>query len=97
MQNSSAFQFLALNTIHESATNPRRTFEESKLNELADFVPLTVLCLSTRKGAYQKLIGPSRAHDEETGRNPTLNSAGGQSTRCSVFSVGPAYGRIRES
>ena len=25
MQNSSAFQFLALDTIHESATNPRRT------------------------------------------------------------------------
>ena len=39
MQNSSAFQFLTLDTIHESATNPRRTFEESKLHELADFVP----------------------------------------------------------
>jgi ParB family chromosome partitioning protein len=35
MQNSSAFQFLALETIHESAANPRRTFEESKLHELA--------------------------------------------------------------
>jgi ParB-like chromosome segregation protein Spo0J len=35
MQNSSAFQFLALDTIHESAANPRRTFEESKLHELA--------------------------------------------------------------
>ena len=34
MQNSSAFQFLALDTIHESATNPRRTFEDSKLHEL---------------------------------------------------------------
>ena len=39
MQNSSAFQFLTLDTIHESATNPRRTFDESKLHELADFVP----------------------------------------------------------
>jgi ParB family chromosome partitioning protein len=39
MQNSSAFQFLTLDTIHESATNPRRTFEESKLHELADYVP----------------------------------------------------------
>jgi hypothetical protein len=38
MQNSSAFQFLALDTIHESAANPRRTFEESKLHELADYV-----------------------------------------------------------
>ena len=36
MQNSSAFQFLALDTIHESAANPRRTFEESKLHELAE-------------------------------------------------------------
>ena len=35
MQNSSAFQFLALETIHESAANPRKTFEESKLHELA--------------------------------------------------------------
>ena len=35
MQNSSPFQFLALETIHESAANPRRTFEESKLHELA--------------------------------------------------------------
>ena len=38
MQNSSAFQFLTLDTIHESATNPRRTFDESKLHELSDFV-----------------------------------------------------------
>jgi ParB family chromosome partitioning protein len=47
MQNSSAFQFLALDTIHESATNPRRTFEESKLHELAAFVPghkIGILC-----------------------------------------------------
>jgi ParB family chromosome partitioning protein len=47
MQNSSAFQFLALDTIHESAANPRRTFEESKLHELADFVPghkIGILC-----------------------------------------------------
>jgi len=38
MQNSSAFQFLALDTVHESATNPRRTFEESKLHELAESI-----------------------------------------------------------
>jgi ParB/RepB/Spo0J family partition protein len=38
MQNSSAFQFLALDTIHESATNPRRTFEESKLHELSESI-----------------------------------------------------------
>ena len=38
MQNSSAFQYLAIDTIHESATNPRRTFEEIKLQELAESI-----------------------------------------------------------
>jgi ParB family transcriptional regulator, chromosome partitioning protein len=38
MQNSSAFQYLAIDTIHESATNPRRTFEEVKLQELAESI-----------------------------------------------------------
>ncbi len=38
MQNSSAFQNLAIDTIHESTTNPRRTFEESKLQELAESI-----------------------------------------------------------
>ena len=49
MQDSSAFQYLAIDTIHESTTNPRRTFEESKLHELAQSIrqhgliqPLTV-------------------------------------------------------
>lgn len=47
MQDSSAFQFLAIDTIHESTTNPRRTFDEVKLYELADFVPgnkIGILC-----------------------------------------------------
>jgi len=38
MQNSSAFQYLALDTIHESTTNPRRTFDEGKLLELAESI-----------------------------------------------------------
>ena len=38
MQNSSAFQYLAVDTIHESATNPRRTFDEAKLHELAESI-----------------------------------------------------------
>jgi ParB family chromosome partitioning protein len=38
MQDSSAFQFIAIDTIHESATNPRKTFDESKLHELADSI-----------------------------------------------------------
>jgi ParB family chromosome partitioning protein len=31
----SQYQTIALNSIHESTTNPRRTFDESKLAELA--------------------------------------------------------------
>jgi len=38
MQDSSAFQFLAVDTIHESTTNPRRTFDEAKLHELAESI-----------------------------------------------------------
>ena len=38
MQDSSAFQFLAVDTIHESTTNPRQTFEEGKLHELAESI-----------------------------------------------------------
>jgi ParB family chromosome partitioning protein len=38
MQDSSAFQFLAIDQIHESTTNPRRTFDESKLYELAESI-----------------------------------------------------------
>jgi ParB family chromosome partitioning protein len=38
MQNSSAFQYLAIDTVHESNTNPRRTFDETKLQELAESI-----------------------------------------------------------
>ncbi len=38
MQSSSAFENLAIDTIHESTTNPRRTFEENKLEELAESI-----------------------------------------------------------
>ncbi len=38
MQNSSEFQYIAIDTLHESATNPRRTFDEGKLGELAESI-----------------------------------------------------------
>ena len=38
MQNSSEFQYIAIDTIHESATNPRRTFDVIKLCELAESI-----------------------------------------------------------
>jgi hypothetical protein len=49
MQNSSAFQFLAIDTVHESTTNPRRTFDEAKLCELADYVPGHIISIMFRK------------------------------------------------
>jgi hypothetical protein len=48
MQNSSAFQYLALDTIHESTTNPRRTFDEGKLLELADYVSRHIIGIMLR-------------------------------------------------
>jgi ParB family chromosome partitioning protein len=38
MQNSSAFQYLAVEQLHESTTNPRQTFEQTKLEELAESI-----------------------------------------------------------
>ena len=38
-KSNTGFQTIALTDIHESTTNPRRTFDESKLAELADYVP----------------------------------------------------------
>ncbi len=35
---SGRFQYLAIDTIHESTTNPRRTFDEGKLRELAESI-----------------------------------------------------------
>jgi hypothetical protein len=49
MQNSSEFQYIAIDTIHESATNPRRTFDEIKLQELAHYVPGHIMGIMFRK------------------------------------------------
>lgn len=38
MQNSSEFQYIAIDQIHESTTNPRRTFDQTKLQELAESI-----------------------------------------------------------
>jgi len=49
MQDSSAFQYIAIDQIHESTTNPRQTFEQTKLEELASFVPGHKICLLFRR------------------------------------------------
>ena len=38
MQNSSEFQYIAIDQIHESTSNPRRTFDQTKLQELAESI-----------------------------------------------------------
>ncbi|WP_158793790.1 ParB/RepB/Spo0J family partition protein [Granulicella sp. L60] len=38
MQDSSAFQYIAIDQIHESTTNPRLTFDQTKLEELAESI-----------------------------------------------------------
>jgi hypothetical protein len=42
-------EFLAIDTIHESITNPRRTFDEAKLYELADYVSGHIIGIMFRK------------------------------------------------
>ena len=42
-KSNAGFQTIALSDIHESTTNPRRTFDESKLAELADYVPSHII------------------------------------------------------
>jgi hypothetical protein len=44
----SQYQTIALTSIHESATNPRRSFDESKLAELADYVPRHIIGIMFR-------------------------------------------------
>jgi ParB family chromosome partitioning protein len=46
-QTTNEYRDLPLSLLTESKTNPRRTFEEDSLKELADFVPgnkIGVLC-----------------------------------------------------
>lgn len=38
MQDSSTFQYIAINKIHKSTTNPRQRFEQNKLEELAESI-----------------------------------------------------------
>ena len=49
MQDSSTFQYLAIDLIDVSTTNPRRTFDEGKLQELADYVSRHIIGLMFHK------------------------------------------------
>jgi hypothetical protein len=43
------YRNLPLAVLTESTTNPRRTFDEAKLYELADYVSGHIICLMFRK------------------------------------------------
>jgi hypothetical protein len=71
MKNNAGFQTIALTRIHESTTNPRSIFDESKLAELADFVPghkmlrfvpLTVLLPRKRGAAWIRAAPLAERH-----------------------------------
>ena len=55
MQDSSAFQYLAIDTIHESTTNPRRTFDDAMLYELAESIRSTALSSPSPSGPITRL------------------------------------------
>ena len=38
MQDSSPFQYIAIDQLFESKTNPRQTFDQAKLEELANSI-----------------------------------------------------------
>ena len=48
MQNSSAFQYLAIDTIHESTTNPRQKLRAEQAGKLVDCAPGRIIGLLFR-------------------------------------------------
>jgi ParB family chromosome partitioning protein len=64
MQDSSAFQYLAVDTIHESTTNPRRTFDEAKLYELAASIrhhgPIQPITVRPNEEGFEIVAGARR-------------------------------------
>jgi ParB family chromosome partitioning protein len=64
MQDSSAFQFVAINLIFESTTNPRKTFDPAKLEELAASVRehgiIQPLVLRPKNNAFEVVAGARR-------------------------------------
>lgn len=64
MQDSSAFQFIAIDQIHESTTKPRTTFDQTKLDELAESIrqngliqPITV---RPKANSFEIVVGARR-------------------------------------
>ena len=66
-KHTAGFQTLALSSIQESTTNPRRTFDESKLAELADLCPGTK-CLFRSADHF---VADEEGSRMETGGSPS--------------------------
>ena len=64
MQDSSAFQFLAIDLIDVSTTNPRRTFDECKLQELAESIKqhglIQPVVVRPKDGRFEIVAGERR-------------------------------------
>ena len=67
---TAGFQTLALSSIHESTTNPRRTFDESKLAELAEAFVARDSSSPLPFGPTAKAMRSSREHGASV--QPTL-------------------------
>jgi ParB family transcriptional regulator, chromosome partitioning protein len=64
MQDSSAFQYLAIDLIDVSTTNPRRTFDEGKLQELAESIKhnglIQPIVVRPKNGRFEIVAGERR-------------------------------------
>ena len=99
-KHTAGFQTLALSSIHESTTNPRRTFDESQAGRACrfcaraqnrPFVPQTVL-LPRKRGAAWKQAAPLR------NRHITITASQAISTavdRHAILSLGEVIPKFR--
>ena len=64
MQDSSTFQYLAIDLIDVSTTNPRRTFDEGKLQELAESIKhnglIQPIVVRPKDGRFEIVAGERR-------------------------------------
>lgn len=64
MQNSSEFQYLAIDLIFESKTNPRQSFDPEKLEELAESIRqhgvIQPVVVRPKEGRYELVAGARR-------------------------------------
>ncbi len=70
MQNRSAFHFIAIDQIRESTANPRQTFEQNKLEELAESSGSTASFSPSAFGREQfEIVGGARRYRARSSRS----------------------------